>query len=231
MSATEPNLSDGLSGLYSPLVQCRNLAGDGTTYQRYEYMGDGVATAGNDIKHTDGDENPLGGFSSTGFEEGAISIKCTSLAHKLPQPGHIIELDRGQGSRFYRVTGEGAAYTRNNLKTASVPVTRLYNPLPQDCLSEAYGQRTIKTQAAGSLSGSFTTALTAINTRTGGSLTYSLGAMPGFTVPGWLTINSTTGALSGTAVAGTWELQIILTETLTNQETRRGFGILSLVIT
>jgi hypothetical protein len=60
---------------------------------------------------------------------------------------------------------------------------------------------------------------------------WSLVAKPNYTVPAWLSINSSTGALSGTAVAGTWELMIVATETLTNEETRAGFGVLSLVIT
>lgn len=231
MSLTDPSLTDGLSGQLAPLVQCLNLSGDGTTYQRYEYLSDSIQVEGIDIDHTDGDGHPLGGDTRAGFEKGSLSLKSTKASHKFPKPGHVLELDFGQGSEFYRVTAQGRSRTRSDVKSGSVAVTRLLNPFPLECLSEAYGSRATKTQSAGALSGSFASALTAKNTRTGSTLAWSVAAMPGYTVPGWLSISSSTGALSGTAVAGSWELQIIVTETLAGEETRAGFGVLSLVIT
>lgn len=231
MSLTDPTMTDGLSALISPIVQCLNLAGDGTTYLRYEYLSDSITTEGVDTEQADGDGHPLGGDSRAGFEKGAISIKAVKASHKLPKPGHVLHCDFGDGDEFYRVTAQGRARTRNNLKTASIGATRLYNPFPLECLSEAYGNRATKTQAAGSLSGSFTSALTARNTRTGSTLAWSLGAMPGESVPSWLSINASTGALSGTAVAGTFNVRIIVTETLSGEESRAGFGILTLTIT
>lgn len=56
-------------------------------------------------------------------------------------------------------------------------------------------------------------------------------SLPGFTVPGWLSINASTGVISGTAVAGTFEVQIVLTDTLAGSLTRVGYGILNMVIT
>lgn len=231
MSLSTPSVSDGLSALINPLVQCLNLAGDGTTYQRYEYLSDSITTEGVDQEHTNGDGNPLGGYTAVGFEKGSISLKCTKHSYKIPKPGHVLECDFGDGSEFYRVTAQGRARNRGNVKTASVAATRLINPFPLECISEAYGSRVIKTQAAGALAGSFTTALTAKNTRTGGAVTWSIAAEPGETLPAWLTCNASTGALSGTAVAGTYNVRIILTETLTNFDTLKGYGVLTLIIT
>jgi hypothetical protein len=231
MSLTDPRFTDGLAAILDPLVQCLNLAGDGTTYQRYTYLNDSITTEGSDEEHADGELHPLGGSSSAGFEKGGLSIRATKATHKLPKPGHVLECDFGAGLEYYRVNAQGRARANRQMVAGSFNVTRLYNPFPLECLSEAYGQRAIKTQAAGALAGSFTSALTAKNVRTGGTVAWSLVAKPNYTVPAWLSINSSTGALSGTAVAGTWELMIVATETLTNEETRAGFGVLSLVIT
>lgn len=224
-------MSDGLAGLVSPLLQCLNLAGDGTTYQRYDYISDSITTEGVDQDHADADGHALGGDTSAGFEKGAISLKAVKQTYKLPKPGHIIHADFGEGDEYYRVTAQGRSRTRNNMKTGSPAVTRIYNPIITTLLSEAYGFRKTFTQAAGAISGTLASALGSANTRSGATLAWSLAAMPGYTVPSWLSINASTGALSGTAVAGSWELKIILTDTVTGEETRAGFGILGLTIT
>lgn len=235
MSLNTPQVTDGLSATGNALVQCLNLSGSGslpaTTYQRYEYVSDSITVEGADNDHTDGDNAPLGGTTFAGFEKGAISLKVVPATAKLPRPGHVLHCDFGDGDEFYRVTAMGRGRTKNNVKTGNPGVTRLLHPFPLECLSEAYGFRAIKTQAAGSLSGSFTSALTARNIRSGGTLAWSLGAEPGESVPNWLSINASTGALSGTAVAGTYNLRIIVTETLANFDTRRGYGVLTLIIT
>lgn len=231
MAIPDPKFTDGRSALLSPVVRCLNLAGDGTTYQEYEYLSDSITPEGVSVEHADADGSPLGSDVRRGFEKGSISIKCTQITHKLPAPGHVLECDFGSGSEYYVVNAPGSARTRNNVKVGSFAVTRIYNPFPIECLSEAYGQRAVKTQAAGALSGSFTSTLNVRPTRSGGALVFTLAAAPGYTVPAWLSINASTGALSGTAVAGTWELHIVVTETLAGEETRKGFGILSLVIT
>jgi len=85
-------------------------------------------------------------------------------------------------------------------------------PIVVSLLSAAFGQRRSFTQAAGALTAPITTAPTVVNTRAGATLAYSLAAAPGFTLPGWLSINAGTGALSGTAVAGTFQVGVILTD-------------------
>lgn len=231
MSLTDPSMTDGLSATVGPLVQCLNLSGDGTTYQRYEYLTDSITPESVDVEHSDGDMHPLGSDTRRGFEKGSISLKCVKATYKLPSPGHIIHADFGDGDEYYIAGNPGRQRTRNNVKVGSLAVKRAYNPIITTFLSEAYGQRKAFTQAAGAISGTIASALSSVNTRSGATLAWSIAAMPGYSVPSWLSINASTGALSGTAVAGTWELKVILTDTLTGEETRAGFGILSLVIT
>jgi hypothetical protein len=232
---TTPQVTDGLTATGNALVECLNLSGSAslpaTTYQRYEYLSDSISVEGVDQDYTDGDNAPLGGRTAAGFEKGAIPIKVTPATAKLPKPGYILHCDFGDGDEFYRVTAQGRSRSKGGVKTGSPAVTRLIHPFVQDCLTEAYGSRAIKTQAAGALTGSFTTALTQRLTRAGGTITFSLGAEPGESVPAWLSINASTGALSGTAVAGTYNLHIIITDTLANFATLKGYGVLTLIIT
>ena len=114
----------------------------------------------------------------------------------------------------------------------SLAVKRAYNPILTNLLSLEFGQRTNLTQAAGVLAGDLAAAPTVVNTRTSGVLAYTMAASPGSAaLPSWLSCNASTGALSGTAVAGSWVVDIICTETLTGQETRVGFGRMGIVIT
>lgn len=228
---TDPSFTDGRSAVLAPLVQCLNLTGDGTTYQRYEYLSDNIDREAKEIEHMDADGSPLGSDTREGFLKGTINLQLTLATHSIPRPGHVIHLDIGGGDEYYIAGKFGRARTRNDIIRGALVVKRAYNPIVTSLLSEAYGQRKSLTQAAGALSGSLAAAQTAVNTRSGATVAYSIAAAPGYTVPGWLSINSSTGALSGTAVAGTWELDIIVTDTLSGEETRKGFGRLQMIIT
>lgn len=228
---TDPFFTDGRQAVLNPLVECLNYSGDGTTYQRYEYLGDSIDREAVEKEHADADGSPLGSDTREGFEKGAINVQLTKASHSIPRPGHIIHLDIGAGSEYYIAGKFGRARTRNEIVKGALQVKRAYNPIVTTLLSSAYGQRKKLTQAAGALSGDLAAAQALVNTRTGGTVAYTLAAAPGYSVPGWLSINASTGALSGTAVAGTWVLYIVATETLAGEETRAGFGILEMVIT
>lgn len=228
---TDPSFTDGRSATGDPLVECLNLTGDGTTYQRYEYLSDNIDKDAVEKKHVDADGSPLGSFTQEGFEEGSITIQLTKASHSIARPGHVVRLDRGQGFEYFVAGKFGRAVTRREVVKGALKVMRAYNPIVLSLLTSAYGIRTKATQAAGALSAPITTAPTAVNTRTSATLAWSIAARPGYTVPAWITCNATTGALSGTAVAGHWEFDIICTDTLTGEETREGFGILDLTIT
>lgn len=228
---TDPSFTDGRAAILNPLVQCLNLTGDGSTYQRYEYLSDSIDRDAIEKEHTDADGSPLGSDTREGFLKGAINVQLTKVTHKIPRPGHIIQLSIGDGEEYYIAGKFGRARTRNDIIKGALAVKRAYNPIVTSLLSEAYGQRKAATQAAGALTSPITTAPTVVNTRTGATLAWSIDAAPGFTVPAWITCNASTGALSGTAVAGAWEFFIVCIDTLAGEETRQGFGVLALTIT
>jgi hypothetical protein len=228
---TDPSFTDGKAAIGEPILECLNLTGDGTTYQRYEYLSDNIDREAIIKKHADADGSPLGSDTREGFEEGSINLQLSKANHSIARPGHIIHLDIGNGSEYYLAGKFGRARTRREVVKGALAVTRAYNPIIASLLSSAYGQMKKLTQAEGALAAPISTAPTVVNTRTGSTLAYSLAARPGYSVPSWLSINSGTGALSGTAEAGHWELEVICTETLTGEETRIGFGILDLTIT
>jgi hypothetical protein len=228
---TDPSFTDGRQAVLNPLVQCLNLTGDGTTYQRYEYLSDSIDREAVEKEHADADGSPLGSDTREGFLKGAINLQLTKVTHSIPRPGHIIHLDVGDGDEYYIAGKFGRARTRNDIIKGALQVKRAYNPIITTLLSSAYGQRKTFTQAAGALAGTLAAVQTVVNTRTGATLAYSIAAAPGYTVPGWITCNASTGALSGTAVAGSWEFYIICTDTLSGEETRTGFGVMAMTIT
>ena len=229
MSATDPRFSDGQVAILDPLLECLNLTGDGSTYLRYGYLSDTIDREAGETECADHDGSPLGSDTREGHEKGAISFLKFKASHKTPRPGHIIHLDIGAGSEYFVAGKPGQARTNKEQTRCSVNVKRAYNPIVTSLLTEDYGQRKSFTQAAGALSVALSH--TVVNTRTGATLVWTLGAPPGYTVPAWLSINASTGALSGTAVAGTFEVYVIVTDTLAGQETRAGFGICTLVVT
>lgn len=229
MSLTDPRYTDGLTATLDPLLEILNIAGDGTTYLRLDYLSDTIDREAVEIEHADADGSPLGSSTREGFEKGAIAYQKNKASYKTPRPGHIIHLDIGNGSEYYIAGKPGQSRTRNDMTRGSVNVKRAYNPIVTSLLTEEYGQRKSFTQAAGALSVALSH--TAVNTRTGATVTWTLAAPAGFTVPGWLSINSSSGALSGTSVAGTFEVNLVVTDVLAGQETRVGFGTCVLVIT
>jgi len=226
---TDPSFTDGVSSIGEPLLECLNYSGDGTTYQRYEYLGDTIDREAMEKEHAGADGEALGSFTAEGFTKGGISLQLTKASHSIARPGHIIHLDIGEGDEYYIAGKFGRARTRREVVKGALQVKKAYNPIVTSLLSSAYGQRKSFTQAAGALS--VATAHTVVNTRTGATVAWSLGAEPGYTVPAWLSINPSTGALSGTAVAGTFKLRLIVTDTLTGEEARVGYGICDLVVT
>lgn len=224
-------MTDGRTATGEPVLECLNYAGDGTTYQRYEYLGDTIDAEAIEKEHADADGSPLGSFTQEGFIKGSIPLQLSKASHSIARPGHIVRLDAGAGFEYYIAGKFGRARTRREVVKGALAVKKCYNPIVVSLLTSAYGQRKKATQAAGALATPISDAPTALNTRTGATLAWSIAARPGYTVPAWLTCNSSTGALSGTAVAGHWEFDIVITDTLTGEETREGFGILDLTIT
>lgn len=222
---TNPKYSDGKAGIANPIVE--NLCVSG---QFYNYLSDSIDRESIEKDHTDADGGPLGSDTREGFEKGAINLQLSAVTDTIARPGHIIKLDIGDGFEYFVAGKFGRARTRNDVTKGSLQVKKAINPVITTLLSAAYGQGFKHTQAAGALAGAVLTSV-AVNTRDGSTLVWSIAASPGFTVPGWLSINASTGVISGTAVAGTFEVQIVLTDTLAGSLTRVGYGILNMVIT
>ncbi len=223
---TDPSHTDGRSAILAPTVECLNISGSS-----YEYISDTIDREAREIEHMDADGSPLGSATREGFEKGTINLQLTLASDTIPRPGYIIKLNIGSGAEYFIAGKFGRARTRNDIVKGALVVKKAYNPIVTTTLSEDFGQMKSFTQAAGALSGTLASALSSVNTRTGATLAWSLAGAAGYDLPSWLSINASTGALSGTAVAGTFIFDVILTDTLSGQETRRGFGRVKLVIT
>lgn len=226
---TNPTYTDGRSGIQNPILECLNYPGDGTTYQRYQYLGDSIDREAIEKEHMGPDGDPLGSDTREGFEKGAINLQLDSTLHSVARPGHIIHLDIGEGAEYFIAAKFGRARTRNDIVKGSLQVKKAINPVVTSLLTAAYGQGKRHTQAAGALAGAVLTT-TVVNTRAGATLGYELKAAPGSAVPGWLSINAATGVIAGLAVVGSWEVDVVVTDTLAGFATRVGFGRLALII-
>lgn len=224
-----PKFTDGISGLDDPIVENLCVAGVDTTYQRYLYISDNIDAESVEKEHTSPVGDPLGSDTREGFTKGSISLQLNLATDHRPRPGHILRTDFGDGYEYYISGKSGRARTLNDVVKLSVGVKKAVNPIITTLLSESYGQGYVHTQAAGALSGSVLTSA-AVNTRGGATLAWSIAAAKGYSIPGWLSINSSSGVISGTAVAGTFEVKIVLTDTLSGFSTRKGFGIFRMVI-
>jgi hypothetical protein len=229
MSQSEPHFSDGGVAIFDPYLAVLNFS----PAKLLDYMSDSIDVEAVEQEFADSDGSPLGSDTRAGFEKGSISFQynLASQAGVVLKPGFILALDKGQGMKYYVAGKPGTASTRNQMVKGSVAAKRSYNPILTDLLSSDLGQGKSLTQAAGALSGDRSAARVAVNTRSGSTLAYSLAAIPGGSIPGWLSINASTGALSGTSVAGTFVVDIVVTETLSGQPDRIGVGRLTLVIT
>lgn len=228
MSQSDSSYSDGRSGLKDPYLAILNYS----PVKLLDYMSDTIDRESVDQDHADSDGGALGSDTGSGAEKGAISFQFNlATDQRKLRPGHILHLDIGEGAEYYVARKPGVGRTRNQTVKGSVNVIRAVAPVFTDLLSETKGQFKSFTQAAGSLTGTPAAARTVVNTRTGATLAYSMAAKPGNTLPAWLSINASTGALTGTAVAGTFDLDLICTDTVTGEIDRVGYGRMQLVIT
>lgn len=227
MSApNQPSMTDGAGALHTVLLQCLNLAGDGTTYQRYGYMSDNIQPDASVTEHTNSDNEGIGSSTFAGHEKGSIVFKLNDARRKLPKPGYVLQLNRGDGKGdLYYIAGQpGPSYQKNNTIQSSVSVIRAVNPVITSLLSETLGQHKSATATDAS---TYTLANTVVNTRSGATVTWSLDGAPTD-----MSINSSTGEITYTTpVVGSYEVTVICTDTLAGYEPRVGFGKLFLEIT
>lgn len=220
-----PSYTEGRAAIGEPVV--RNL----NTGTEYEYLSDNIDREAIEKEHADADGGPLGSHTSEGFEKGSINLQLLSADDSIARPGHTILLDVGEGSEYYTAGKFGRARTRREIVKGALAVRRAYNPILSSYLTATGGHVKTATQAAGVLATPINDAPTVVNARSGATTAFSIAAAPGYTLPAWLSINASTGVLSGTAVAGHWVIHVICTDTLAGKRTRKGFAVLDLTIT
>ena len=132
--------------------------------------------------------------------------------------GHVL-LHR---TRYYAVSKIKIPYELKSAVVISGDATQIVNPIVSDLLS-IDGQFKAVTGTTGA---TFSRTCTAVNTRAGATLTWSL-----YNNPAGMTINSTTGAISyPTAVAGTYVVDVIVKDVVAGEKDRQGYGVMSLKI-
>lgn len=220
-------MTDGVSALHTVLLECLNLAGDGTTYLRLGYMQDNLQADAVEMEHTNADGEPLGSSTFTGHTKGTITYKLDKASYKTPQPGFTLKLNRGDGKGdIYLKCGQaGPTYQRNNVVQGSMAVTKVVNPIILTLLSEALGQH--KAVSIAAVSGAYSLTCEAVNVRSGATKAWSLE-----NAPSGMSINSSTGEITwATPVAGSYEVTVKVTDTLSGSPTLTGFAKLFLTVT
>lgn len=176
-----------------------------------------------DVADVDG--NIIGGSSSTSIRTGTLNCQYDlETDEKDGDPKNVrsahVWLFRG---RYYRGGAVKTKLKRKETITFSLGVKELQNPLPN--LLSAAGQFATDTKASGS---AYNKNVTAVNTRTGCTLSWALEDAPS----GMVISGTTTGAISWpTPVAGTYTVKVKCTDTLNGERTRVGFSRLKLTVT
>jgi hypothetical protein len=169
---------------------------------------------------------------------GTINLTYDSLSDEAPlsgkevMPGHVVSFR----SRYYVVGNVSTPITQGEAVTIAAEVSELQNPMIPELLSDL-GQQKEWTFAVGALPETFDTS--AVNTRTGASVVFSLEDWdnPGDAAPSGFTIDSSTGIVTAAspATTGTYDLRVIASDTVTPlgeaANTIKGIGRLTVVIT
>jgi hypothetical protein len=168
---------------------------------------------------------------------GTVNFTYDSISDELDgsgkemKPGYVVSF-RG---RFYVVGNISSPITKGEAVTVAAEVLELQNPMIPELLS-LLGQQKEWTFAVGALPE--TLDLSAVNTRTGAVVTFSIENWdsPGDAVAG-VSINSSTGVvtIASPATTGTLDLRVIATDTVTPlgeaESAIKGIGRLTVVIT
>ena len=215
-----PNTSytDGLQATTVLSVFCYN---NSATYITYD--GD-PGQESTQKEFTNADMEPLGSDTRTGFRKGTLNLQYTLAVDELPgaanqmHPGFIVSF-RG---RYYVVGNVKPKVVKNEVIKFSVAVLELQNPFIPGLLSTLGQQltRSVNVNTANTVNAA------AIANRTNSVLTYSVEMWnaPGTAAPAGITINSTTGTLTVNAIAGSYDVRVIATDTLTGYDVNYGQG-------
>jgi len=217
MSQPNPRYSDGIQGVTELSVFCYN---NSVTYICYD--GD-PSEDGVQKLWTDSNMEPLGSDNRTGFRKGTLNLQYTLATDELNssanqmRPGYVVSFR----ARYF-VTGKiGSKVVKNDVIKFSVEVTELQNPFIPNLLT------TLGQQKKASINANTNTTVNcvAIAARSNGTLTYTVEQYntAGLAVSG-ISINVNTGILTANISAGTVDIRVLATDTLTGENTQVGFG-------
>lgn len=219
MSQPNPGYLDGLQAITALSVYCyNNLA----TYMCYDGDPGEEATV---KEFMNSDTSPIGSDTRTGFRKGTLNLQYdlatdeAPLATKEMRPGFIV-LFRG---RYYVVGAVKPKVVKNDVIKFSVAVLELQNPFLSALLSTR-GQQKVATINANVLA---TIAVTMLNNRvgTGSNVSFNVETYgtPGSAAPTGVTI-AANGLLSINMAAGTADILVKATDTITGEDTHYGWG-------
>lgn len=218
MSQPNPSYADGLQGVTTLSAYCYN---NNRTYICYD--GD-PGTDAAQKQWTDSNEEPLGSDTRTGFRSGTLNLQYTLAVDELP--GDVDELKTGFiilfRNRYYVAGAVKPKVVKNEVIKFSVAVLELQNPFIPNLLS-VLGQQL---KASINANANTTVNCVALGARTNGVVTYSVEtfATQGSSAPAGVTINANTGLMTVNIVAGTVDVRVLATDTLTGEITDVGFG-------
>lgn len=151
---------------------------------------------------------PSGSQVKSDFKEGSINYTYALATDEDPgsvkaiEIGHIIKY-RGE---WWEVTDQGADGKKGESLAGTISTLRVENPVFESLLSQE-GDYKIFTKTVGT---AWAQTITAVNTRAGATVTYSLED-----APSGMTINASTGAISWpTPTVGTHKFKVICSDVL-----------------
>lgn len=234
MSAPDfPSFSDGRRAVRFPTVKCYNHLVSSAARQ-YHYIEDDIKHAGLSVDHMlEGDGEHVGGYAKAGLRSGNLAIQLDAADDPVPLPGHVIGLTKNSGTEeFYVVTDTSAPNKRNDQVRLALTVKRIINPFFTGLLSSDLGDSLAYTFSKAAGNASITAA--PVNHRSGATKAYSGIQSDGTALPAGLTVNAATGVIDITAATiatGSYEIEVIATDTLSGKRTLSGSNVLKLTVT
>jgi len=210
MSApTVPSYQDGLTALGQLTATCLNTS---TAYICFD--GD-PSEEGVQKRFANQSGNPLGSDTRCGFTAGTLNMQLAKATDSLPRPSYVFSFNGG----YYVAGNIGPKLVSNGEVKFSVAVLKAVNPVITSLLS-ADGQ--YKSLALTKSSAMSAFANTVVNAATGAV------AWAAATLPDGLSINASTGEITGTpTAAGTTSVVI----SATGADGKVGYGILEITVT
>ncbi len=200
-----PDYTDGKSLLNEVVALCYNILVSAAPI-RYLYIDDSLGEEAVETRAAKPSGAPMGSKTTAGFESGALKLQLAKITDKLPRPGYIIYAL----GKWWKVGPVAPTRSKDNPIQFSLTLTRLYNPCITRVLAED-GEPY-------SLALTNSTPMTAFdasasNTRAGATVAYAATGLPS-----GLTINASTGEISGTpSGAGTYTATLTVTDTISGE--------------